>query len=254
METPHHINTLIHGPRAHKVVLESWISPSDSAQLHSHYAPLPLGLSCRTQLWSKKKSQDVHTTQKNTSLWCNTVDLRMDPPAGSTTGSDNAHFSTFPIFLVPQEIHSWRTAGFQTICSVKPTFRCNFAFTSVALEALYKKGLTLTYTCTTDAVVASWSVKATPEERPVKLSPWWVMLTGESSDDKSSFISSGHSGSGSALEAICAREKSPDSVWKTVAGWWSIPQSEDTDFNIYDILCGPPAVRTDVCVVVTCLR
>lgn len=60
----------------------------------------------------------------------------------------------------------------------------------------------VTYTCMTDVVVASWSVKATPEERPVKLSPWRVMLVGESSEDKSSFILSAHNGSGLGLASI----------------------------------------------------
>lgn len=52
--------------------------------------------------------------------------------------------------------------------------------------------------CTTEEVVASWSVKATPEEMPVMLSPCRVMLMAESSEDKSSFISSGSRGSGLA--------------------------------------------------------
>lgn len=46
--------------------------------------------------------------------------------------------------------------------------------------------------------MASWSVKATPEETPVKLSPCRVMLMAESSEDKSSFISPGSCGSGLA--------------------------------------------------------
>lgn len=71
--------------------------------------------------------------------------------------------------------------------------------TSVVFEAPFKKSVT--YTCTTDEVVASWSAKATPEERPVKLSPRTVMM-GESGEDKSSFISSGHSGSGLGLASI----------------------------------------------------
>lgn len=141
---------------------------------------------------------------------------------------------------------------------MKPTFSSNFAVTSFVFEARYKKGLAVTYTCTTDEAVASWSVKATPEERPVTLSPWRVMLMGESSEDKSSFISAGHSGSGWALASISGSPSASSSV----CGPLELPTKENFDgYNeqtcdtlIYSTLCHRLTLRTDVYVVLMCFR
>lgn len=207
MESPHHISRLIHGSLFVFTVLKAirWVL---ALPISLYSAPLPpcstscstLGLSWRTHL------QNIHTTQKNTS--CSMLIFHI--------------YIFFPHLVLrrsPAEGHLG-SKSCRLTSTVRLTFRCNFAVTSFVFEALYKKGLTVTYTCTTDEVVASWSVKATAEERPVELSPWRVMLVVESSEDKSSLISSGHSGSGFHLwlcqciqQRLWAFEKKRKLLW-----------------------------------------